>query len=334
MRFQGSAFAPSSSVRLVAVLDTSSSTSLCIHTEGDTVCCDSAWVEISAPVGNLPIRFTFPDGWMFVAERTPEMSQWLKRHQGASLVDKLESHVFAWLLSAILCVGTVVTGYVYGLPWLSEKVAHAVPDTFAIALGEQVLEALDEQWQATELSLDEQEKIRLRLDQHVAQLAPLPYSVELVFRSSDMGPNAFALPGGKIVILDQMVTLADSPEQLDSILLHELGHIHHRHMLKRLAHSSLLSVAVALLTGESSGVVDNLAGLGVFFISSGHSREAEIQADRYAQQSMRVIYGSSESMAEMFEKLSQQAPLDIPVWLSTHPDIEKRIDAAREVNTQ
>jgi Zn-dependent protease with chaperone function len=101
-------------------------------------------------------------------------------------------------------------------------------------------------------------------------------------------------------------------------------------MIKRLVHSSLLSVGVAVLTGESSGVVDNLAGLGVFFLSNGHSRDAELEADAYARQAMVDIYGSSEPMAEMFELFRQQERLEMPEWMNSHPDFELRIQAARE----
>ncbi|CAK4069624.1 M48 family metallopeptidase [Vibrio sp. 16] len=329
MRFQGSAFPPNSSVRLAAELDASSSTSLCIVTEEETVYCEVAWVEVSAPVGNLPIRFKFADGWMFVADRTPQINQWLKRNKRSSFVEKMETKRFAWLLSVVCCIGVIVGSYVYLLPWLSEKVAHAVPDPVAVALGDKVLASLDEHWAPSELSTLEQEQIRTRVSHYLSQIEPLPYSVDIVFRSSEMGANAFALPGGKIVVLDQMVKLAANEQQLDSIILHELGHVHHRHMLKRLVHSSILSVGVSLLTGESSGVIDNMAGVGVFFLSNGHSREAEMEADEYAKHNMRVIYGSSEAMAEMFEQFSQQEEFAIPEWLSSHPDFDERIEAAR-----
>ena len=97
-----------------------------------------------------------------------------------------------------------------------------------------------------------------------------------------------------------------------------------------MVHSSILSVGVALLTGESSGIVDNLAGVGVFFLSNGHSRQAESEADRFAIQAMVKVYGSSEPMAEMFELFQQQDSLDVPEWLNSHPDFEQRIQAARD----
>lgn len=330
MRFLGSAFPPGSSVRHSAELEVNSTRKVVLITEKETLECDSNWIDVSVPVGNLPVRITFPDGWMFVVERSPQVSHWLKQQKKTSIIDSIESNVLAWVFSALICIGFIVGSYVYLLPWLSEKAAYAVPDSAAIVLGEKVLSSFDQHWQPSELSSQTQAQIRDRLAQHLHQLEPLPYSIELVFRSSDMGANAFALPGGKIIVLDDMVKLAANEQQLDSILLHELGHVHHKHMLKKLVHSSLLSVGVSLLTGESSGVIDNLAGVGVFLLANGHSREAEEQADQYAKQSMLTIYGSSKPMVEMFEQFRVQHALELPQWLSSHPDFEQRIEAVRE----
>lgn len=330
MRIQGTAFPPRSSVRYEAELDVSQGNFLRLRVDGDIISCQQQDVEISVPVGNLPIRFAFPDGWVFVVERSAEVSAWLKRNSKSGFVDKIESNVMAWLVAVVVCLGVVLGGYFYALPWVSEKVAQSLPDSVSVSLGNKILETFDNNWQASELPLEQQQAIRQRVTQHLQQLDPLPYPVEIIFRSSDIGANAFALPGGKVILLDQLVELAANEQQLDSIILHEIGHVHHRHMMEKLVHSSILSVGVALLTGESSGIVDNLAGVGVFFLSNGHSRQAESEADHFAKQAMVKIYGSSEPMAEMFELFQQQDSLDVPEWLNSHPDFEQRIQAARD----
>lgn len=333
MRFLGVAFPPQSSLRYEAELDTTQANVLSLRVDGMIFSCDLTRADISIPVGNLPIRIRLPDGWVFVVERSPELSQWLKSQRKLGWLDKLESNVFGWLVSIVVCIAVIVGGYTHALPWMSEKLAFAIPDSVAIELGEQTLEILSStsnEWQESELPEVQQAAIRQRVASHLASLEPLPYPVEIVFRSSAMGANAFALPGGKVVLLDELVQLAKTPQQLDSIILHEIGHIHHRHMMKKLVHSSILSVGVALLTGESSGIIDNLAGLGVFFLSNGHSRAAENEADLFAKQAMRSIYGTSEPLAEMFELFHQQESVEIPKWLSSHPDFDQRIQAARE----
>ena len=330
MLFEGVAFAPRSSERHFAQLDVSQANHLSLKISGDIVSCDLEHADISAPLGKLPVEFTFPNGWIFTVERSEDVDQWLASNQKSSLVDKMESNWIAWLLSAIMCLCLVLSFYFYILPWTSDKVAKAIPEHIALALGDKILESLDSSWEESEISSEEQHEILLRITQHLAQLETLPYPIEVEFRASKMGANAFALPGGKVVLLDEIVELAQNKQQLDSIILHEIGHIYHRHMLKKLVHSSLLSVGVSLLTGESSGVVDNLAGLGVFFLSNGHSREAELEADVFSKQAMLSLYGTSQPLAEMFELLHEQNGPDIPEWMSTHPDFEQRIQAVHE----
>ncbi|WP_199435839.1 M48 family metallopeptidase [Vibrio owensii] len=329
MQFEGTAFPPKSSERHQAKLDVAQANSLSLVVADNIFSCDQQHADITAPVGNLPVRFKLPNGWVFVTERTEEVSRWLEANKRSSFVDKIESNWLAWVVSAMVCIAVVLGGYYYALPWVSDKVAYAIPDSVSVVLGEKVLESLDSRWDPSELSKAEQEAIRSRVEQHLTQLEALPYQVEIVFRSSELGANAFALPGGKVVLLDELVALSKNQQQLDSIILHELGHIHHRHMLKRLVYSSVLSVGVALLTGESSGIVDNLAGASVFVLSSGYSREAEIQADAFAREAMLKVYGDAKPMAEMFELFRNQGYEELPEWLSTHPDLDKRIEAAK-----
>lgn len=64
---------------------------------------------------------------------------------------------------------------------MSNKVAYAIPDSVSVVLGEKVLQSLDSRWEPSELSKAEQEAIRSRVEQHLAQLEALPYQVEIVF---------------------------------------------------------------------------------------------------------------------------------------------------------
>lgn len=330
-RIQGTAFAPRSSERHEAMLDLSQANFVALHINGDIISCEQHHVTVSDPVGNLPIRFTFAQGWVFVAPRSAAIEQWLQRHRKrrTRFVDWMEGNITAWVVSSFICIAILLWGYVYALPWASDKIAERLPDSVSLLLGEKILQTLDEHLVPSELAASQQQAIRLRVAQHVEKLAPLPFAINVQFRSSAQGANAFALPGGTIILLDELVALAETPAQLDSIILHELGHVHHRHMMKQLVQSTILSVSVSLITGESSGIVDNLAGMGVFIASNGQSREAEKQADHYAKLAMRQIYGSSEPMAEMFERFQQQSEGEVPAWLSTHPDFDSRIDAAR-----
>lgn len=333
MLINGTAFAPNSSKRHTAQLDLAQKEQVCLIIGGERFIAAREQLNISAQVGNLPLRFHLPNGWIFVAERSARLDQWLNDSRPGWL-ERAESNIFAWLAASLACVALLLASYWYLLPWATQQVTQAVPDSVVVQLGERVFESLDTHWQPSQIAVQDQDAIRARVISHIDQLGELRYPVEVEFRAVVGDANAFALPGGKLVLLDGLVAMAETPEQLDSVILHELGHIHHQHMMNRVVRSSILSIAVALITGESSGIIDNLTGMGVFLLNSGYSREAEMEADQYAKQAMQLIYGTSEPMAEMFERLAEKHSHDVPKWLSTHPEMQQRIIEARVENRE
>ena len=74
----------------------------------------------------------------------------------------------------------------------------------------------------------------------------LPLRLELRAGGA-IGPNAFALPSGIIMVTDELVRIAEHPEEFESVLAHEAGHMVHRHSLRMLLQgsaSTLLMFAV------------------------------------------------------------------------------------------
>ncbi|NAW69462.1 M48 family metalloprotease [Vibrio sp. V27_P1S3P104] len=329
MRIDGTAFPPRSAMRHEAVLDLSQPSILVLHVNGEVFNAEHNCVAISDSVGQLPVRISFPNGWVFVTEPCLSLTQWRSHHKKSSFVASMEGSIPAWILSALICLGVIVGGYYYLLPWGSKHIAERLPDSLSVAVGEQVLASLDLQFAPSDLPIDQQQEIRRRVAQWVTVLPELPNKINVEFRSLPEVANAFALPGGTIVLLDDLVALAQTQQQLDGIILHEIGHVYHRHMMTRVVHSTILSVAVSLITGESSGIVDNLAGVGVFIASNGQSREAERQADQYAKNAMQQIYGNSDALAEMFELFKAQEEIETPEWFRSHPNFTERIEAVK-----
>ncbi len=327
MQLSGHVFAPRSSERSAAQFQYQSDSQWLLITHSGMLSYSADEVTFSDPVGDMPIRISLPDGRVFVTPRTPELDTWLAPTQPwAFILDWFESNWLAWAGSIMLCAVMVIGGYQYALPWVSHKTAQAIPTPWALQLGDKVLATLDHYYQPSNLSTQRQAEIRRRVDHFLPKLPTMPYKVNIEFRSDDGQANAFALPGGTIVLLDGVVNLAKTEQQLDAVVLHELGHVYHRHMMTRLVESSIISVAVALMTGEASGVIDNMAGAGVFLLANRRSRGDEQQADAFARQALITLYGSANSLGEVFLLLKQQGGLEAPEWLSTHPNMEERIE--------
>ncbi|MGF1725235.1 M48 family metallopeptidase [Photobacterium nomapromontoriensis] len=288
-------------------------------------------ITISEPLGSLPIKLVFPCGLQFIPDDSMQLERALRARKWAWLHRTERSWALilgSLLATALLCVMFIT----HGIPLVTKGIVTVMPSQVSVAVGDHVLKVLDKHMlEPSELSVARQAEIKHRFNDMTVRLAPLPVAPKLLFRQWGDGPNAIALSNGSIIVFDSLVELAEQPAQLDSILLHELGHIDHQHIMKSLVRSTLWSVSVAVIIGETSGLIDVLSGAGVFLVTQGYSRTAEQEADTYAAKWMRHLYGTVTPMQQMFERLQGFVGegRELPQWLSTHPGLDERIDALK-----
>ena len=126
-----------------------------------------------------------------------------------------------------------------GLPIVAQHVAERIPVGAESSLGEQTLSGMDrlraEAVGASRGATGDAAR-GVRSNGRMAESLPEP---RLEFRASPaLGPNAFALPSGIIVVTDELVTLAHDDREILAVLGHELGHVAHRHVMRQLLQSS------------------------------------------------------------------------------------------------
>ncbi|MFW5829818.1 MAG: M48 family metallopeptidase [Planctomycetota bacterium] len=145
--------------------------------------------------------------------------------------------------------------------------------------------------------------------------------------------NAFALPGGTMVLYAGLAAKAPDPEAVAAVLAHEMAHVHHRHGLHRIARAAGITTAVALVFGDVSGVM----ALAVEILSVGsinaYSRDQEREADATGQRLLAAAGHDPMAMVTLLEVLARpegDATVAAPGWMSTHPDTAERIASARQ----
>ena len=132
----------------------------------------------------------------------------------------------------------------------------------------------------------------------------------------DPSVNAFALPGGIVVINSGLIQSTTSAEELAGVLAHEIQHVERRHGLKSMAKSMGLNASISLLLGEDAKTLGGqLAG---DLLTLKFSRESEEEADLKGFFALRDAGINPNGMVQFFTKL-QQAGTTTPDWLSTHP---------------
>lgn len=264
--------------------------------------------------------------------RDPLVVRWMQSWRGV-----------LWALVA--CLGLAWVGWQWGVPAAGRVVVAAIPASVDTAIGEQALDSFDGEGLApSKLPAERQDAIRQAFAAAVEQAYPAAErpAYTLHFRSSGelrIGPNAFALPGGQMVMTDELVELlADAPDVATGVLAHELGHVRHRHGMRMVVQASLLAAAAGLVVGDFSSV---LATVPAVLGQAAYSRDFEREADREAIRVLQANGLKAGRMAVLFERLADwrrrhaKEGVDLgglPIAVASHPADAERTRVFREAD--
>jgi predicted Zn-dependent protease len=161
-------------------------------------------------------------------------------------------------------------------------------------------------------------------DRLLKALGESEYSYKL-FVVADDEVNAFALPGGYIMLYSGLLNLSDNPEEVAAVIAHEMGHIENRHVISRLIKQLGLSVIL-------SGDLMVIGEIGRTAASTVFDRRQEKEADQFSLDLLHKAQIDPRVMAIFFRKMKDEVGaydenLEI---LMTHPHIDSRIQASLE----
>jgi hypothetical protein len=290
-------------------------------------------LRVSPRVFEAPRFVSFPDGGQLVCPEQPALSRLAAASVSEGPVAWLERRVGVAIAAVFLTLGGVALLYLYGLPRVAEAVAARVPRARERALGESVLDALDHHGKGSASWLEQAtlEPVKHGFEALTRGL-PAGTGARLEFRNERaMGPNAFALPGGIVVITDELVTLCPGDESV-GVLAHELGHVRHRHPLRHLLQEFGVGALGALLGSDASSLSLSLSAVPVVVATAHYSQDLEREADA---EGFALAAGAGYSpalFASCLEKLSAKrstADFGALSYLSSHPPDADRMARAR-----
>lgn len=291
-------------------------------------------LRVSEPQGGAPRTLRCAGGGFYEVAQGAELTALLDElGYRETRVVKLQSR-WRWVAASFAGVLlTVWVGYQWGLPLFAKEVAPSIPIALLQRISGQIMTLLDEKWlHPSQLPEARQQALTQAFTALAAgdpKLKVYGWKLRLHFRSSGgFGPNAFALPGGEIVLLDELAEKMTDAEII-SVLAHEQGHVSHRHTVRQLIQSSVVAFVMAAYLGDISSVA--AAGAGLLF-ERGYSRDMEREADDYALNALRRQGLPPRLMVEALQKLEPdktcQKDSSSPKrkdWLNTHPDTCQRI---------
>lgn len=212
--------------------------------------------------------------------------------------------------------------------WQSDRIAMAIATRVPIEqerkLGEQTFEALRAtlKLQTNGAAYDDLQTLGRRLTSSSAH----SFQFHL---ANDAVVNAFALPGGIVVVNSGLIAATRRPEELAGVLAHEIQHVEQRHTLQAIVKKLGLRAVWMLITGDLSTGVMGEAALQLSELK--FSRDAEAQADAGGFRSLVKLGIDPSGMADFFEVLEKQA-VEPPPFLSTHPASASRAAALRSLS--
>jgi Zn-dependent protease with chaperone function len=228
--------------------------------------------------------------------------------------------IVGWSLAATISIVLVV---LFAIPLAADRLTPLVPKAFERRLGD---------------AADLQVKTMFgdRICNEAAGQAAFSKLVDTLRKSADMDfqvessvlstpiPNAFALPGGKVYLLNGLLAKAENPDEIAGVLAHELGHVKHRDGVRELIYNSGTSFLIGLLFGDvtgSSAVIITSRSL----VTSSYSRDAEQNADTLSIEVMQKLGRSPKAMGELLFRVTGKEDDKGLSILASHPMTEDRL---------
>ena len=234
------------------------------------------------------------------------------------------------VLAGLSIVGMGVWLYFHAVPSLANVAAQRVPVAWEEQLGKAVAERVARQSHicAETKRINYINQLFMRL---VAAVPKNPYTFRLSVVDSPV-LNAFAAPGGYIVVYKGLLQFTESPEELAGVLAHEIQHVTHRHVTRQILQQASLGVMLGAMTGDLNGAM--VVGVQTASLLGGlsYSRAAEAEADQEARKLLVTAGINPHGMVTFFERLRKKsaATSSLSKYLSTHPALDDRINALED----
>ena len=233
-----------------------------------------------------------------------------------------QRHRVVWgLVSGTVLV--VVLGLWFGSDALVELAVNRIPVEWEQKLGESAYREFLAGQDVTKdgLAVAAVKEMTQRLASHVPNN---PYRFEVTVVKSDV-VNAFALPGGYVVVFTGLMKKAESPEEVAGVLAHELNHVLQRHGLERIIKQLGFVAVVSIVLGNPPGLGGVMKQLGVELMTLKFGRAQETEADTTGLDLLYRAKINPEGMITFFQRLAEKDEGRVE-WLSTHPMSSARAD--------
>lgn len=322
---------------------------------------DSGLTAVTIPLTGLRLKLGGASDRLVFLEH-PDLPQWNIHTEDLSILKNptLNQHpqlaaVIAaihgkrqrnWLVLAavVLAICALPLLLIFNMDLLTLMAARQVPVEWEQKLGESVFAQY-----RLENELIKGRKISEPLQRLTTPLTSAiedpPYQFSFyVVRDSEL--NAFALPGGIVVINSGLIARADSASELLGVVAHEISHVSARHGVRNIISTAGIALAAQLVIGDASGLIATMAGAAPILLNQSYSRDFEREADSKGVDLLQRARIDPRGMESFFKKMLEREKAllaqgkdnetlatlkQLSQFLGTHPTTQERIERLQKL---
>jgi len=295
-------------------------------------------LRIEPAIGDMPRKIYLEGEFLF---ETYELDKVEKLAGGSFWSGLARTERFGWHIVPLAIATPFLAFGLYRMliPLLISFGMFMTPDAMLRTIDKNTIKTIDfKLTKATEIDQARQDEIQAIFERLVKTAEAqsdkkrrIP-KYKLLFRHSDIiGPNAFALPGGTIVMTDELIEMF--PEQdyvLSAVLAHEVGHVDEEHSLRQIYRALGMAAMIGLIAGDAGPMLEDIILEGSALLSLSFSREHEMAADNFSYNLLIDSDMRADGLITFFEKIEEDIKIpESGEWMMTHPLSDKRIENIR-----
>ncbi len=212
----------------------------------------------------------------------------------------------------------IAVAYFFVLPWIAAGFASRIPPSYEKEMGDQLYQSMKSGFEIDEAKT-------AYLNDFFQQLQiPSQYDIRITVVKSDVA-NAFAMPGGHIVVYDKIIRDMTSYPELAALLAHEFIHVENRHSLKSIFRQLSSRLFILMIMGDAGGVGDIIIGNADYLKTLSYSRSLEKEADEHGLALLSQRHIDCNGFVRLFQLLKKESTAEPSEWVSSHPNLNKRI---------
>ncbi len=289
---------------------------------------------VSDRLGNVVRKITLKDGSLFETPDNSGVDELFDAHK--SFFNRLTHIESSVKLVAILAVVTMLVlfgAYRYGLPILARVAANVTPTSVLSLMDAGARETVDRViFSKTKLDDKKRAVISVLFEDLKKQSGQIDPPLRLLFRDGGiLGANAIALPGGTVIITDQLVGKAKSDDEIAGVLGHEIGHVELRHSLRQIYRVLGISFMITIIGGDSSQLVEDVIAQASALENLSYSRKFETESDYRSAELMVGLGRDPYAFVELLKRITlDKGEKSDTGWLATHPGTFDRMATVKK----